>query len=449
MIIGSDQTVTPDRSSLRHGREKTEPGLPNFGDALEGPRNTPNPTISNARETRSFSSLAGQLRHLWSTTAQATGAEAETERPAEVHPQHPSAEDDTQGVALSATLAESNLEKIPPISGTIISFAEAEEATLAQTVTREGKEDPEGDVATGTPPGKDAPGPALHETSPANLHAALVGPASTLGEPGSRGVERGRLAAGATGGPPSAAHVRGGETPPPADEFIRPSGSASSQERSAMAGNEFAEGDNPPAPRQKEQAASRSLPFQTQVAVLERPGPSVTPLPVSGGPGAALLDGIAGASDWIARAGSVARPWNAEATAARPADLRIQLTPAHLGTITARMQLEANRLVVEIQVETAEALERLGAERETIERALRAIGLEVEQITLQQATGAARENQSGTATRDNALQGDRGAEEGNDERLARDKQENSREGGSRQNRPGGSDPARARGGIYI
>lgn len=63
--------------------------------------------------------------------------------------------------------------------------------------------------------------------------------------------------------------------------------------------------------------------------------------------------------------------------------LKIQLRPVELGTVNASLHLVGEQLSVEIQVENAEAYHRLSADRETILSALRGLGFEVDQLTIQ------------------------------------------------------------------
>src|SRR5690606_21991603 len=62
--------------------------------------------------------------------------------------------------------------------------------------------------------------------------------------------------------------------------------------------------------------------------------------------------------------------------------LRIQLNPAELGVVTARLTATGQQLEVEIQVETVEARQKLNADSETILKALRSIGYDVERVTI-------------------------------------------------------------------
>lgn len=72
-------------------------------------------------------------------------------------------------------------------------------------------------------------------------------------------------------------------------------------------------------------------------------------------------------------------------SAQRPApvqSLRLQLQPVELGMVNAVVSLRGDRLQVEIGVEQAHAHARLASERETIEKALKALGFEVDRVTI-------------------------------------------------------------------
>lgn len=64
--------------------------------------------------------------------------------------------------------------------------------------------------------------------------------------------------------------------------------------------------------------------------------------------------------------------------------LKIQLHPAQLGTVTARLSISGEQLKVELSVGSNEARQRLGADSEAMTRALRALGYDVDRITIQQ-----------------------------------------------------------------
>ncbi|APH73639.1 hypothetical protein BSQ44_21340 [Aquibium oceanicum] len=79
-------------------------------------------------------------------------------------------------------------------------------------------------------------------------------------------------------------------------------------------------------------------------------------------------------------------------------DLKIQLNPANLGEVNARLRLTGEQLSVEIQVDTPEAYHRLSSERDAIVSSLRGLGFRVDDVTIQQqpqATGAQPQTGSG------------------------------------------------------
>lgn len=94
--------------------------------------------------------------------------------------------------------------------------------------------------------------------------------------------------------------------------------------------------------------------------------------------------------------------------------LRIQLNPAELGMVTARLTANGSQLSIEIQVESNDARQRLANDSDAILKALRSIGYDVEKVTIQHQpqntqpspqanTGAGREHfQSEQQTRDGA-----------------------------------------------
>lgn len=85
--------------------------------------------------------------------------------------------------------------------------------------------------------------------------------------------------------------------------------------------------------------------------------------------------------------------------------LKIQLQPAELGAVTARISLAGEQLSIEIQVETAEARQRLGADSDALSRALRALGYEVDRVTVQHTPGNSGANAgSSSASRDAGFQ---------------------------------------------
>ena len=64
--------------------------------------------------------------------------------------------------------------------------------------------------------------------------------------------------------------------------------------------------------------------------------------------------------------------------------LKIQLHPAELGMVTADLRFAGDQLSVVLQVETAEAYHRLESDTDTIVKAFRALGYEIDHVAIQQ-----------------------------------------------------------------
>lgn len=76
-------------------------------------------------------------------------------------------------------------------------------------------------------------------------------------------------------------------------------------------------------------------------------------------------------------------------------DLRIQLNPAELGTVDARLRIVGEQLSVEIRVESGEAFRRLSSEKDAILTALRGLGFAVDDVSIQQQPPASTPFQAG------------------------------------------------------
>lgn len=89
--------------------------------------------------------------------------------------------------------------------------------------------------------------------------------------------------------------------------------------------------------------------------------------------------------------------------AAKPVtSLKIQLHPAHLGTVTATISGAGEQLAIEVHVESHEAQHRLQTDSDQIVKALRGMGYDIDRITIQQApqTGS---TPGGATNRENAF----------------------------------------------
>ncbi|MFC5585280.1 flagellar hook-length control protein FliK [Nitratireductor kimnyeongensis] len=85
--------------------------------------------------------------------------------------------------------------------------------------------------------------------------------------------------------------------------------------------------------------------------------------------------------------------------------LKIQLQPAELGTVTAKLRLVGEQLMVDLQVESTEARHRLSTDSESIVKALRSLGYDIDRVTVQQsAPGGQSNTATGGNTRDGAFQ---------------------------------------------
>jgi len=164
----------------------------------------------------------------------------------------------------------------------------------------------------------------------------------------------------------------------PAADGPTPSSDAVPASKTARAKN----GNVPEAPGQ----ASRV----TVLAQQNIPAPA-TPLP--GLTAAPLLSAVAADGSWRELAAtSGLRDLPVQNAVASTHSLKVQLRPAELGMVTANLRFSGEQLTVELQVESAEAQQRLSADSDTIVKSLRALGLEVDRVTIQQSPIANTQN---------------------------------------------------------
>ncbi|EKF17140.1 flagellar hook-length control protein FliK [Nitratireductor pacificus] len=129
--------------------------------------------------------------------------------------------------------------------------------------------------------------------------------------------------------------------------------------------------------------------------------------------------------------------------------LKIQLHPAELGPVTARLRIVAEQLMVDIQVETAEARHRLGSDSDAIVKALRGLGYDIDRVTIQQATPGSPSNGAPAGKGgDGAFQSAAGGQ-GGDEQSHGAGQQNGREGAARNTSPAQDGGDASGGGLYI
>jgi chemotaxis protein MotD len=91
--------------------------------------------------------------------------------------------------------------------------------------------------------------------------------------------------------------------------------------------------------------------------------------------------------------------------------LKIQLSPAELGMVTATFRLSGGNLSIELKVETIEAYRQLSDDQSSILRALKGHGYDVEQVTIQHVSGERGQASSGSDSQ-NDLRGGQAAGDG-------------------------------------
>lgn len=121
---------------------------------------------------------------------------------------------------------------------------------------------------------------------------------------------------------------------------------------------------------------------------------------------AGLLSAIEGEASWRSAAldSSLLNGMRGASQQSGFSSLRIQLNPVELGMVTARLTATGSQLEVEIEVESNDARQRLTTDSDTIVRALRSLGYDVEKVTIQQAPqnqpSAGQQGTAGSGTRD-------------------------------------------------
>lgn len=130
--------------------------------------------------------------------------------------------------------------------------------------------------------------------------------------------------------------------------------------------------------------------------VAPAPGPSQNSRTV-----ADLASTVASDAEWqgVMERAAASRTDTATAPAGPVRDLRIQLNPAELGSVDARLRIVGEQLSVEIRVEGGEAFRRLSSEKDAILTALRGLGFAVDDVTIQQQSPASAQAQAGPGGR--------------------------------------------------
>jgi chemotaxis protein MotD len=133
-------------------------------------------------------------------------------------------------------------------------------------------------------------------------------------------------------------------------------------------------------------------------------------------------------------------------------DLRIQLNPAELGSVEARLRIVGEQLSVEIRVENGDALRRLSSERDAILTALRGLGFAVDDVSIQQQSPTSGQSQTGAGNRQGDASGEQsqgtGRNRQDDGEAAANRRGDGEQGG--QNGDANTPATRAAGGgLYI
>lgn len=187
---------------------------------------------------------------------------------------------------------------------------------------------------------------------------------------------------------------QGQPTPAPGDPAVLP---AARDFLQTLAANADGKRSQPDGFAKRQDAKSERV---TVVAQQNIPAPIAQPT-ASTATGLANL--IAADPAWRAAATPAFHPLSAQPGLASAHTLKIQLHPAELGMVTANLRLSGEHLTVELRVENGEAYRRLSADSEAIVKSLRAMGLDIDKVTIQQPQGSS--STQGRADGDSASAG--------------------------------------------
>lgn len=191
---------------------------------------------------------------------------------------------------------------------------------------------------------------------------------------------------------------------------------------------------------------------QPRVSVLGFSTSAAPALPVQLNPTAAgLVAAIEAEPSWRAAAAEAASAATQRAQShGSVSTLRIQLNPAELGMVTARLTAAGPQLEIEIRVESSDARQRLASDSDAIVKALRAVGYDIDKVTIQQAPqGSGPAPQQGAQGRDPFLQGGQGQERADANARGRDGQGSGSDGKASRHGAGDTAAERPGGGVYI
>lgn len=179
-----------------------------------------------------------------------------------------------------------------------------------------------------------------------------------------------------------------------------------------------------------------------------------SPMPIQQMPltmtGQSVLQGIESANRMRPVQADIATMLSQRHAQAGTTSLKIQLQPVELGTVTARLTTTGTQLSIELQVETSDARQRLSSESDAIMKAMRAIGYDVDRVTIQQSANGANQAANGQQSAGGRDFAGSQQQSGSDENG---RGGSDRNGHSRGEHHGGNgnEPAQKRsdGGIYI
>lgn len=245
-----------------------------------------------------------------------------------------------------------------------------------------------------------APLPALAQAAPAQTRRTGDVEASPRQE---RRPDRAQTAA--QDGPATTAARVAGEPVPQAQPAREPSPQVTAPRRQDAAFPQVHSAPEPAeqaaAPRREDIAPQTRAPRETfsagpandaptgRVSVLgfsSAPAPAPTFAPLLGATSAGVVAAIGAEPSWRQAAAEPAHSSDRRAapSPAGASTLRIQLNPAELGIVTARLTATGSQLSIEIQVESSDARQRLAGDSDAIVKALRAIGFDIDKVTIQQ-----------------------------------------------------------------
>jgi len=265
---------------------------------------------------------------------------------------------------------------------------------------------------------------------PARKRPAAEGAQSRAAEPLPAGAGEARLSPAAL---PAAAREDAADASAPKTGIAAPAPQEAAAERGGRV-------------QEREPSGDRAAPKVTVVSVQTTPVPAASVAGPALSPTSASFVQSLGAADGLPRYVSEAGVQGGSQDAKPLTTLKIQLHPVDLGTVTAQLSGDSEKLSIEVHVENQEAHHRLQSDGDAIVKALRGMGFDIDRITIQQAPQTAA-SPGGGSNRENAFAApDQRAGDGRGQQA---RQESSGRGYEQGRNQGGGDRGEARGGVYI